>query len=225
MVVADAFRRLSESVPPLTPDGDEARRWAERELADPVYDAAQPTAIDRIARAIGDFFASLLSTQLGGDWGPWASIVAAIVIVLVIVAAFLVWGIPRATGRARATAELFGADEQRSAAELRRDATTLAGRSEWDAAIVQRFRALARGLIERGAVDTPPGATVHAFARAAARAFPAHADPLEAAAAAFEDVRYLRRPGTEELYRRIAAVDDQVSAARPVLPEPAEAIS
>ena len=225
MVVADAVRLLAASVPPLTPDGDEARRWAERELEDPIYDAARPTAIDRIARAVGDFFASLFSTQLGGDWGPWISIVAAVVVVLVIVAAILIWGVPRATGRARATRELFGADEQRSAAELRRDATALAAKNEWDAAIVLRFRALARGLIERGAVDTPPGATVHAFARAAARAFPAHADALEAAAAAFDDVRYLRRPGNEELYRRIAAVDDQVSAARPVLPELAGATS
>jgi len=219
VVVADAVRLLAASVPPLTPDGDEARRWAERELADPVYDAAQPTAIDRIARAIGDFFASLFSTRLSGDWGPWVSIVAAVVVAVVIVAAFLVWGVPRATGRARAARELFGADEQRSAAELRRDAEALAAKGEWDAAIVLRFRALARGLIERGAVDTPPGATVHAFARAAARAFPAHAGALESAAGAFDDVRYLRRPGTEELYRRIAAVDDQVSTARPVLTE------
>lgn len=153
------------------------------------------------------------------------SIVAAVVVAVVIVAAFLVWGVPRATGRARATRELFGADEQRSAAELRRDAEALAAKGEWDAAIVLRFRALARGLIERGAVDTPPGATVHAFARAAARAFPAHAGALESAAGAFDDVRYLRRPGTEELYRRIAAVDDQVSTARPVLTELAGATS
>ena len=144
---------------------------------------------------------------------------------LVLVAAFLTWGAPGAPGGARATAELFGADEQRSAAELRRDAASRAAKGDWDAAIVLRFRALARGLIERGAVDTPPGATVHAFARAAARAFPAHADALEAAAAAFDDVRYLRRPGTEELYRRIAAVDDLVTAARPQLTELTGAIS
>ena len=64
---------------------------------------------------------------------------------------------------------------------------------------------------------------MHAFARAAARAFPSYAAALESAAAAFDDVRYLRRPGTEELYRRIAAVDDSVTAARPVLPELTEA--
>jgi hypothetical protein len=224
VVVARALLTRADSIPPLTPDGDEARRWAEQELADPAYDAAEPTAIDRIARAIGDFFSSLFATRLDGDWGPWASLIAAILIILVIIAAFLVWGVPRATGRARKTAELFGTDEQRTAAELRRDAAGFAAKGAWDTAIVLRFRALARGLVERGAVDTPPGATVHAFARAAARAFPAHAAALEAAGAAFDDVRYLRRPGTEELYRRIAAVDDQVSAARPVLGELAGAM-
>jgi len=219
VVVAGALTRRAGTVPQLTPDGDEARKWAERELADSVYAIAEPTPFDRIARALGDFFASLFSVQLDGGWGPWVAVVAAVVIVVVIIAAFLVWGIPRATGRSRATHALFGVDEQRSAAELRRDAASLAAKGEWSEAIVLRFRALARGLVERGAVDTPPGATVHAFARAAARAFPASGGELESAAAAFDDVRYLRRPGTEELYRRIAAVDETVAAARPVLPD------
>jgi Domain of unknown function (DUF4129) len=219
VVVTGALARLGAEAPPLTPDGDEAREWAERELSDPAYAAAEPTPLDRIAQAIGEFIESLFATQLSGDWGPWVAVIAAVVVVLVIAAAFLVWGVPRTTGRARSSAELFGADEHRSAADLRRDAASRAAKGEWDAAIVLRFRALARGLVERGAVDTPPGATVHAFARAAARAFPASGGELESAAAAFDDVRYLRRPGTQELYRRIAAVDDTVTAARPVLHE------
>ena len=83
--------------------------------------------------------------------------------------------------------------------------------AEWDAAIVLRFRALARGCLERGVVDPPPGATVHAFARAAARAFPALAPPARR--------RRRRRsttsatcgaPARAELYRLVAAVDDAV---------------
>ena len=219
VVVAGALPRLAATTPPLTPDGDEARRWAEEELSDPVYAAAEPTPLDRIARAIGDFVERLFSVQLSGEWGPWVAVLAAVLFAVVILAAFLIWGVPRATSRSRDAAELFGVDEQRTAAELRRTAASSAARGEWDAAIVLRFRALARGVVERGAADTPPGATVHAFARAAARAFPASAAELESAAAAFDDVRYLRRPGTEELYRRIAAVDDTVTASRPVLTE------
>jgi hypothetical protein len=81
-----------------------------------------------------------------------------------------------------------------------------------------RFRALARGLAERGIVDVPPGTTVHGFARSAGVVFPNTAADLDDAAAAFDDVRYLRRPGTEALYRRIAGTDDAVATARAAQP-------
>ncbi|MFH8250775.1 DUF4129 domain-containing protein [Microbacterium sp. B2969] len=221
MVVTPALlARLADSVPPLTPDGEEARRWAEEELSKPVYAEAQPTLFDRVSRAVGDFFAQLFSTQLDGGWASTFAVVAAVVVVLLIVAAFLVWGVPRATHRSRvAVAELFGESDVRPAAELRAAAEAHAARGEWDEAIVLRFRALARGLAERGVVETPPGATVHGFARQAARAFPGSGAELEAAAVAFDDVRYLRRPGTAELYRRVAAVDAAVAASRPLLAE------
>ncbi|GAA5204194.1 DUF4129 domain-containing protein [Microbacterium jejuense] len=217
-----AVLAASDDGPPLTPDGDEARRWAEDELSKPAYDIAEPTPFDRIARAIGDFIASLFDPQVSGGWGSVLAIVATVVVVIVIVAAFLVWGMPRVTRRAAArTPLLFGEPEHRSAAALRAAAEDRARVSDWDAAVVLRFRALARGCFERGVVDPPPGATVHGFARAAARVFPQLAARLEAAAAAFDDVRYLRRPGTAEVYRLVASVDDEVAAARPVQAVPA----
>jgi hypothetical protein len=218
----DVLARLADAVPPLTPDGDEAREWAERELADPAYDIAEPTPFDRIARAIGEFIRSIFSPEVSDGWASAFAVVAAIVLVIVIVAAFLVWGMPRATRRAAASAPvIFGQAERRSATQLRAAAERHAGAGEWDAAVVLRFRALVRACLERGAVDTPPGATVHAFARAAGRAFPDVADRLEAAADVFDDVRYLRRPGTADAYRLVAATDDAVAAARPRLPDTA----
>lgn len=206
----------ADAVPPLTPDGEEARRWAEDELSRPAYDIAEPTLLDRIARSVAEFFENLFSTELSGEWGPVVAVAAAVLVVIVIVVAFAVWGVPRSSRRARSqTAELFGEPEERSAGELRRAAASHARDGDWDTAIVLRFRALARGCVERGVVDTSPGATVHAFARAAARAFPQLADQLEAAATAFDDVRYLRRTGTSELYRVVADADDAVVAARP----------
>ncbi|GAA5095829.1 DUF4129 domain-containing protein [Microbacterium yannicii] len=223
MVLTSALRalaRAADAVPPLTPDGDEARRWAEEELSDPSYDIAEPTPFDRIARAIGDFIASLLNPDLSGGWGSTFALVAGIVVVVIIVAAFLIWGVPRVSRRAAArTPLLFGEAEHRSAAELRAAAAERARASDWEAAIVLRFRALARGCLERGVVDPPPGATVHGFARAAARAFPALGDRLEDAATAFDDVRYLRRPGTAELYRLVTSVDDAVASAQPAARE------
>ncbi|KQP69153.1 hypothetical protein ASF40_14640 [Microbacterium sp. Leaf288] len=215
-----ALARAYDAVPPLTPDGDDARRWAEQELSDPAYDVAEPTPFDRIARAVGDFIASLLNPDLSGGWGSTFALVAAIVVAVVIIAAFLLWGVPRVTRRAASrTPLLFGEAEHRSAAELRAAAAERARAADWDTAIVLRFRALARGCLERGVVDPPPGATVHAFARAAGAAFPALEARLEAAATAFDDVRYLRRPGSEDLYRLVESADDAVSAARPVARE------
>ncbi len=204
---------------PLVPDGDEARRWAERELTDPVYEAAEPNFFDRMARAVFEFFENLFNAEVDGQWGLLLALIALGILIVIVVAAIVVWGLPRSTRRIRAaTGSLFGDDDERSAAELRRAAAAHAARDEWDSAIIVRFRALARGLAERGIVETPPGATVHAFARAAASAFPAHADALETAAAAFDDVRYLRRPGTPDLYARVASVDDAVAAARASAP-------
>lgn len=210
---------------PVVPDGDEAREWAERELSDPVYDVAEPTWFDRVARAVADFFGGLFGTEVDANWGPVLAVIALVVIVVVIVVAFVVWGVPRSTRRAAASRiVLFGDEEERSAAELRTAAEAHAARGEWNEAIVVGFRALARGLAERGIVETAPGATVHAFARQASAAFPTSAAALDAAADGFDDVRYLRRPGSPELYARVAGVDDDLAAARAPR-TPAEALA
>ncbi|MET0811572.1 MAG: DUF4129 domain-containing protein [Microbacterium sp.] len=215
---------IRSATTPLIPDGDEARRWAEQELADPAYRITEPTFFDRAARAVWDFFRDLFGAEVSDDWGSILALIGAIVVVVLIVVAFLVWGVPRSTKRAPAPrAVLFGDAEERTADELRRAAASHARREEWGEAVVLRFRALARALAERGIVETPPGATVHAFARAAAPAFPDRADDLEAAARAFDDVRYLRRPGSAALYASVASVDDAIAAARPAAVERASA--
>lgn len=200
---------------PLLPDADEARRWAERELADPAYRAAEPTPFDRLARAVLEFLERLFSAPVSGDWGPWAFLVLALVVVAAIVVGVLVWGRPRALVRARPAARaLFDDDDGRSADQLRGEAVAAAEREDWDAAVVLRFRAFARGLGERGIVDPPPGATARAFARSAADALPVlGAHPAEAAAV-FDDVRYLGRRGTAESYRLVARLDEAAVRAR-----------
>ncbi|MGK9219106.1 MULTISPECIES: DUF4129 domain-containing protein [unclassified Microbacterium] len=198
------------------PDGDEARDWAEDELGDPVYDAAQPTLLDRIAGAIADFFARLFDTELGAEWNPLLAIVVTGVIAIVVVCAFLIWGRPRSAHRAPSrSALLFGEDEHRTAAELRASAARRAEAGDWTGAVVDRFRALARSLEERDLLDAPPGTTAQRFTVLAKAPFPAHADALSRAAAAFDDVRYLRREGTAEMYAAVAQLDDAISAARP----------
>ncbi|MGV9770183.1 DUF4129 domain-containing protein [Microbacterium sp. NPDC003461] len=202
---------------PVTPGPDEAREWAERELADRVYDAAEPTLIDRIAQAIGEFFANLLRVGVGAEWSPLLTLVVIVVIAAVVVLGLLIWGRPRSAHRARAASSsvLFGEDETRSAAELRASAAEHAAAGRWDQAVIERYRALARGMEERDVLDALPGTTAQALAANAAPFFPAQAQRLHDGAVAFDDVRYLRRRGTAQMYEGVAAVDDEIARTRP----------
>ncbi|KAA9130112.1 DUF4129 domain-containing protein [Microbacterium caowuchunii] len=208
--------RVPAPLSPLTPDADEARRWAEQELADPAYEAARPTPFDRVAQAIGDAIAQFFTQPVPSSWGPAFAVVATVVVLAVVLVAFLIWGRPRAGARLRPESgtDLFGDVGHRSAAELRADAARYAADEDWTEAIGASVRALARGLDERGILETPPGTTVQSFARQAAASFPEHAAEFASAASDFDDVRYLRRPGTRIAYECVRSLDDAVSRTR-----------
>lgn len=197
------------------PDGDEARRWAEEELANPRYADAKPTWFDRIAREIGHFIVDLFSQDTGANAGPLGLIIVSVVIVAALVAALIFWGRPRsARAVRRARKDLLGERDDRSAAQLRAEAERSARAGDWDTATILRFRALARGLLERDLIDPAPGATAQAIAREAATVFPVEADAVRRAATAFDDVRYLQHPSDAERYQDLAATDDRLGALR-----------
>ena len=203
---------------PVAPDPDEARRWAEAELSKAAYQEAEPTPIDRFARGVVEFLGALFSGQVPATLGPWLAVGAIVVLLLLVGVAILIWGRPRTVVRSRASVSLFGEDETRSAAQLRADAEDAESRGAWDEAIVLRVRALARGLAERTIVDPAPGTTVHRFAADAGRIFPAESDDLDRAARVFDDVRYLRRPGTAAAYASVRALDERLATARAQVP-------
>lgn len=199
----------------LIPDGDEARRWAEEELANPRYADAEPTWFDLLARDIARFLVDLFSGDNGAAAGPTALIVVSLIVVGALVVALIIWGRPR---RARAVRRrdtgLLGADDDRTAAELRADAERSARGGDWDEATILRFRALARGLLERDIIDPSPGATAQAIAREVGSVFADESAAVRSAALSFDDVRYLRHPSDAERYAAIAATDDRLSARR-----------
>jgi len=205
---------MTSTTPPIAPDPDEARRWAEEELSGALYREAEPTPIDRFARGVIDAIASIFAGRVPESLGPWLAVGAIAVVLALILVAILIWGRPRLAARSRAPIALFGEDEARTAAELRAEAEACAARNAWDEAIVLRVRAIARGLAERTIVEPEPGATVHRFARDAARAFPSYRAELTSLARSFDDVRYLRRPGSAEAYAAARTLDDQLAAAR-----------
>ncbi|MFC5791903.1 DUF4129 domain-containing protein [Agromyces tardus] len=205
---------LSRFQPPLDPDAPEARRWVLDELAKPEYRAAEPTAFDLAAQAVRDWIASLFDGATGLPGGVLALIVVVVVVVLVVVG-LLVFGVPRLRRRATATLPLFDDGDLRDAATLRSAAEAAAASDDWTLAVEERFRALVRGLVERELVAVHPGTTAHGLADAAAQPFPDRATELAAAAADFDEVRYLAHAGTESAYRRMTELDRALAAARP----------
>lgn len=201
---------------PVDPDAEEARRLLLDELSKTEYREAQPTWFDRLASAIGDWLQSLTIGSPGGPPGIGQLIVVLIVVVALVVA-FLVFGLPRLSTRSRVTGSLFGDDDARDAATIRRAAESAAGTGDFALAITEMFRATARGLAERTVLSTTPGTTAHDFAQRAALAFPTFVGPLGDAANAFDEVRYLGRDGTRAQYDAIAALERGLREEKPVL--------
>lgn len=200
------------------PDGDEAREWAEQELSRPIYAEAKPTLFDLWAREIARFLADLFSPGAGGVMGPWALIVVVLIVLAAMLLALLLWGTPR---RSRALASrrggLLGADDGRSAAQLRADAERAARAGQFAEATILRYRALARGLLERDLIDPAPGATAQAIAREAAAIFSEEGAALVESASAFDDVRYLEHPGSAQRYAALRDLDERLRTHNPAL--------
>ncbi len=198
---------------PVDPDVEQAKDWLIQELSGPQYQAARPTLFDRLAQAFWDWLNSL---QIGTVEGPPAFGLGIVLVLVVaaIVVALLVFGVPKLNRRSSVTGALFGEDDERDAASMRRDAQAAAARSDWSTAIAEMFRAIARGLAERGLVSTTPGTTASGFASRAGEVMPSLSGQLVASSTAFDEVRYLGRDGTREQYEQVAALEAEARRAK-----------
>ncbi len=206
---------------PVDPDAPEARDWLLDELSKQPYQEAKPTFIDLLAQQILNWFQGLID-WLGGATGggqrtdvPVWLLAILIPVALILVLAFLIYGLPRLNRRSSVSGALFGDDDVRDAVSLRRAAERAAAAGDYSTAIVELFRSIARGLGERTRVSTFPGTTSREFARRAAIAFPGEAGPLATAALDFDGVRYLEQTGTVEQWDAMVALERRLRTARP----------
>lgn len=198
---------------PVDPSAPDAQQWLRDELAKAPYQAAQPTWFDRLSQAILDWFSSL---TFGGDGSNgWIPLIATLIGIALLVAAILVFGLPRRARRRRSAAGLFAAEDRRTADQLRRSAAAAASAGDWTLANEEAFRAIAQGLAERTILRPTPGTTAHSVAELAAAAFPDERARLRNGANVFESVRYLGGTGTEQGYTDLVALDAALRAARP----------
>ncbi|MFF2370096.1 DUF4129 domain-containing protein [Agromyces sp. NPDC058110] len=214
MIAVAAVRAIGARADPLEPDADEARRWVLDELSKPRYRAAEPNALDVFARSVRDWFADLLNGAGAVPAEVVALLVVLVALVLVVVG-LLVFGLPRLRRRRRSVGSPAFEGDLRDAATIRRAAEAAARAGDWALAIEERFRAIVRQLVEREIVHVHPGTTAHAVADAAARPFPDARAELEAAAVAFDRVRYLGDAGDAAASDRMTALDVRLGSARP----------
>lgn len=197
---------------------DEARRLAEEELANPVYEDEPPLTqqiLEWILRQLDELIAAAGSSLSG--WGALA-----LLIPIAIIVAFVLWRFgPMARRAARGEESLFGTTK-RSAAEYRRAADEAADAEDWTTSVLERFRAIVAGLEERDILTAKAGRTADEAARDAGRLLPALADRLAAGAVTFDDVRYGERTATRNEAMAMRELDGDVRSAR-ISGAPAEA--
>ncbi|MEO6826294.1 MAG: DUF4129 domain-containing protein [Microbacteriaceae bacterium] len=205
---------------PVDPDVPTARQWLTDELRDPAYRAAEPTWFDRASKAMQDWLGSLFQPS-GGDFSALVPLVVTVLVAALIVAAFLIFGIPRLNRRSARDGVILGSDDHRNSTQLRASAATAARAEDWAGAIMETFRAIARSLSERTVITMFPGTTAREVAARAALAFPEFAPALREAAAAFDSVRYQGGAGSRGSYLAIAELDRALAAATPLALTPA----
>ncbi len=224
---------IADGVPadiPVDPDDEEARRWLEEELnrggqqAEP---AEPPQWWIDFLNWLRDLFggSDVQGPDQVADTGGTVGIVIIVVLIVAALAvAFWIFGLPRLRKRSKVTGDLFGDDDERSAAQLRTAAEKAADAGDYTTAVVESFRSLARDLAERGFVLTFPGTTARDFARRAADLFDGTHDRLLEAADVFDGVRYLGAVGTLEQWKRMSALERELrTARRPKAPRAADA--
>ena len=193
---------------PATPDADEARRAAGRELSRPIYHDHHDLW-DRLWSWLRGLFD--VGSMVPGV-PSWVS-TAIVVTVVAIVVALLILLVTRVSSARRvATPSLSVLTDDRDAATLTRAADEAAERSDFATAVVERFRAIIRSLDERGIIDEYPGMTALEAAALAHRALGTHpvVTPLHEAAHLFDAVLYGHVVSTRSQDRQMRELAAQV---------------
>ncbi|AJT41443.1 DUF4129 domain-containing protein [Psychromicrobium lacuslunae] len=207
---------------PVSPDAEQARKWAIDELAKRQYQDAQPGLAERLMKIVSDFFNSLLNGLSGalhidnGLAGLLLVLVPLIVIGLII---FLVR--PRLLRRQQhEDAEIFEVDSSLSAAEHRQRAAQAATAGDYDSAITELFRAIVRAAEERVVIDPQPGRTAEEVTLKLVAAFPSESQPLWRTARLFNQIRYSERKSAQSMaseadYQELRRLDQSLLDSQP----------
>jgi hypothetical protein len=190
-----------------------AQQLARRELARSIY--SQPIYSQSIATGFVHWLVRLLgrifndANQFPGGFWTIVALLVALVLVATVVTYWIRPAGPRRRGhRAVLAGTGISAREHREASERS------AAAGDYSTAIIERMRAIAVGIEERGVLPAQPGRTAAELAAQAGRVLPDLAAELAGAALLFDDVRYGGRNGTAAGYQRVRDLDADIEAAK-----------
>ncbi len=186
-----------------------AQELARRELSRSIY---QPSVSQRILNWLGKHFDRLFAAINSNLPGGWWALVSLLIVAVVVVSVVLIQVRP-GSPRRRAQGQLLSGRDM-SARDHRELAESHADAGDFSAAIIERVRAVAEELQERGVLPARPGRTADEFAAEAGLPLPALAVQLADAARLFDDIRYGGRTGANAGYQRVRELDEAVRAAR-----------
>lgn len=192
---------------------DEARLRARVELSDPSYDA-DPSLLERAVAWVLEQLGRLVAASSTVSPGAWVGLglLLALLLLAVLVVRRRVGPLARS---ARRDDPVFGSHPL-TAAEHRREADEAAARGDWARAVVERYRAVVRGLEERALLEPRPGRTADEAAREAGAQLPDLAAGLITGARLFDAVRYGGHACESTDHERLRGLDDAVRRGRPV---------
>ncbi|MCA1823053.1 MAG: DUF4129 domain-containing protein [Mycobacteriales bacterium] len=201
---------LPGAATPITRDG--AQRAAEIELRSRIYGRFQPSWQSRVYDWATEHLGRLLDRVAGATPGglPGAMVLLLVLVGAVVAVRLRIGPLARADRLTDARVDAA----TRTAADYRAEAERFAAQRDWAEALRARFRAIVRGLEERGAIDPRPGRTADEVARDAGAVLPELAAELRDAANLFDAVWYGGRRAQAADDARVRAVDDRVRGAR-----------
>lgn len=202
----------SDDTPPLTPDVEEAATWAREELSKPEY-RHNKSILGTIIDSIIDMLSNISVRPFSPGAPIMAILVSLILIGLIILLTIFIsgWLNPHSqiASEASADGEIF--EDSRTRIQYLQTSSDAAHREDWYTACVEMFRAVVKQLNSRGVVTIIPGLTATEAMTQASLKFPQIAPDLQWAAASFNRIRFGKWDADEETYRRLLALDEQLS--------------
>jgi hypothetical protein len=189
---------------------DQAQQLARQELSKAIYH--KPVSIPQaIIKAIESFLQRLFDTAGQATPGGWWTLIALAALAVIVGTAIVVRIGPVARSARRKDSLRRAGSRPLTASQYRDLAEASAAQGDYSTAILERLRAIATSMEERGILSPDAGRTADELAAQTAARFPAHRTELGAATRLFDQIRYGDGTGTAAGYERVRDLDDALA--------------